>query len=49
MGHGKSNSKREIHSTASLLQITRKISNKPSNLKEQEKEQQTKPRVEGSK
>ena len=47
MGCSKSSSKREVYSYTSLPQETRKISNKQSNvnLKELEKEKQTKPKV----
>ena len=37
MGHGKSNSKKEVYSNTSLPQETRKISNKQPNLKQIQK------------
>ena len=46
MGRSKSGSKREVYSSTILHQETRKISNKqPKNLKQLEKEEQTKPKV----
>ena len=42
-GCSKSISKREVYSNIILPQETRKISNKPPNLKQLEKEEQTKP------
>ena len=42
-GCSKSISKREVYSNIILPQETRKISNKPPNLKQREKEEQTKP------
>ena len=45
MGCNKSISKGEVHSDTGLPQETRKVSNKQPNLKELEKEEQTKPKV----
>ena len=46
MGHSKSSSKREVYSNTSLPQETRKISNNLTLcLKQLEKEEQTKPKV----
>ena len=41
MGHGKSNSKKEVYSNTSLPQETRKISNKQPNLKQIQKKNKT--------
>ena len=51
IGCSKSSSKKEVYSDTSLPQETRKTSNKQPNfnLKELEKEEQTKPKVSGKK